>query len=149
LPLQVLAKDELEKQAKEKGLRGSQAQQMLAVLNRGEKLPSDYTAPITVCQFGDDLTLVGLPGEVVVDYVTLLEKALGPNKLWVAAYCHDVFGYLPSARVLNEGGYETRGIYTGGISTFSPKAEEVVVAKVRALAMKVGREIPGEPKLPK
>src|SRR5262249_6518085 len=73
------------------------AVQLLAILNRGEKLPAAYNCPFTVWQFGKDLTVVGLPGEVVVDYVLDLEKALGPNQLWVAAYCNDVFGYLPSA----------------------------------------------------
>ena len=71
------------------------ANQMLELLNRGEKLPTHYTCPIAVWQFGNDLTLVGLPGEVVVDYVALLEKALGPLNLWPLAYCNDVFGYRP------------------------------------------------------
>ena len=93
---------------------------MLALLERGEKLPTHYTCPFTVWHFGQDLTLVGLPGEVVVDYVPLLEKALGPNRLWFAAYCNDVFGYLPSARVLAEGGYETRGLYAGSTGILIP-----------------------------
>jgi neutral ceramidase len=137
------SREELEKSSKLKGLRGQLAKQMLAVLDRGEKLPTQYAAPIAVWQFGDDLTLVGLSGEVVVDYVSLLEKALGPNRLWLSAYCNDVFGYLPSARVLQEGGYETRGLYAGGLGYFAPKAQDVVVDKVRALAKKVGREMPG------
>jgi hypothetical protein len=118
------------------------AKQMLKVLDRGEKLPTEYTAPLTVWQFGDDLTLVGISGEVVVDYVTLLEKALGPNKLWVAGYCNDVFGYLPSARVLAEGGYETRGLISGGVGLFHPRAQDVIVERVRELAMKAGRKVP-------
>ena len=88
--------------------------------------------------------MVGLPGEVVVDYVALLEKALGPNRLWLAAYSNDVFGYLPSARVLREGGYETRGLYAGGIGLFDPKAQDVLVAKVRELAKQAGRTLPAE-----
>jgi hypothetical protein len=114
---------------------------MLAALDRGEKLPTHYTCPLTVWQFGRDLTLVGLSGEVVVDYVPLLEKALGPNQLWIAAYCNDVFGYLPSARVLGEGGYETRGLYSGGAGFFDAKAEEVLVRKVRELAREAGRKV--------
>src|SRR5262249_20612153 len=109
---------------------------------RGEKLPTRYAAPIGVWQFGTDLTLVGLSGEVVVDYVALLEKALGPNHLWPTAYCNDVFGYLPSARVLSEGGYETRGLYAGGIGLFDAKAQDVLVAKVRELAEKAGCSVP-------
>jgi neutral ceramidase len=144
LPLQPTpARADLEKQAAAKGsIQSWVAQQTLKRLDRGETLPSHYTCPFTVWQFDQDLTLVGLPGEVVVDYVHFVEEALGPNQLWVAAYCNDVFGYLPSARVLREGGYETRGLYTGGIGLFDPKAEQVVVAKVRELAEKAGRKLP-------
>jgi hypothetical protein len=81
---------------------------------------------------------------VVVDYVSLLEKALGPNRLWIAAYCNDVYGYLPSARVLEEGGYETRGLYAGGLGFFDAKAQGVLVVKVRELAAKAGRKLPSE-----
>jgi hypothetical protein len=59
------------------------------------------------------------------------------------AYCNDVFGYLPSARLLAEGGYETRGLYAGGIGRFDARAQDVLVAKVRELAEKVGRAVPG------
>lgn len=118
------------------------ATRMLAMLDRGEEPPTHYSCPLTVWQFGGDLTLVGLSGEVVVDYLTRLEKTLGPNQLWVAAYANDVFGYLPSARVLAEGGYETRGLYSGGVGFFDPQAEETVVVKIRELAHKVGRKVP-------
>jgi hypothetical protein len=144
LPLQAsLTRDELQKLAANKrDARSFCATEMLAMLDRKEKLPDHYTCPLTVWQFGGDLTLVGLSGEVVVDYVPMLEKALGPNQLWIAGYCNDVFGYLPSARVLGEGGYETRGLYSGGAGFFDPKAEEVVVQKVRELAKKAGRKLP-------
>jgi hypothetical protein len=85
---------------------------------------------------------VGLSGEVVVDYVQVVEQAIGPLKLWVAAYCNDVYGYLPSARVIREGGYETRGVYYGGGGFFAPSAQEVVGRTVRSLAEKVGRKLP-------
>jgi neutral ceramidase len=146
LPLQVPPpRDELKKRAARKGsIQAWVAQKMLTAQDRGEKLPEHYDCPIAIWQFDDDLTLVGLSGEVVVDYVSMLEKALGPNKLWLAAYCNDVFGYLPSARVLREGGYETRGLYTGGIGLFDAEAQDVVVEKVRELAKKVERKLPAE-----
>ena len=90
---------------------------------------------MAVWQFGEDLTLVALAGEVVVDYVALIERVLGPTKLWVSAYSNDVFGYLPSARLLAEGGYETR-------RGFSAKAQDALVAKVRELADAAGRALP-------
>ena len=141
LPLQQPPpRTELEKLAGEKSERASKARRMLAVLDRGEKLPVEYVCPIAVWQFGEDLTLVGLSGEAVVDYVPLLEQALGPNRLWLSAYNNDVFGYLPSARVLAEGGYEA--LSSGRPGLFAPQAEEVVVKNVRDLAKKVGRHVP-------
>ena len=138
-----LSRAELEKIANDKRNPKSYAdKQSLALLDGGEKLPTTYPCPLTVWQFGQDLTLVGLSGEVVVDYVTMLDKALGPNQLWIAAYCNDVFGYLPSTRVLNEGGYETRGLYAGSAGWFAPEAEQVVVQIIRELAKKAERRLP-------
>ena len=134
-------KGELEKMAAGRGGTAPwMAQRMLERLARGEKLPSHYAAPLAVWQFGDDLTLVALSGEVVVDYVRLLEDKLGQGRLWIAAYCHDVYGYLPSRRVLDQGGYETRGLYSGGIGLFAPEAEQALVARVSDLASEAGRE---------
>ena len=144
LPLEpVPARDELERRAAGKTrYHPAGAQGALAMIDKGQTPPTEYTCPFTVWQFGDDLTLVALPGEVVIDYLLMLEKALGPNQLWVIAYSNDVFGYLPSARVLEEGGYETRGLYSGGAGYFAPSAQDVVAAHVRRLAQQVGRKLP-------
>lgn len=115
---------------------------MLELRQGGGPVPTSYAAPFGVWQFGDDLTLVALSGEVVVDYLYRLEESLGPLNLWIAAYCNDVYGYLPSARVLAEGGYETRGLYAGGIGQFAPAAEAVTVRAVTGLAEKAGRALP-------
>lgn len=140
LPLDVPSRAELEKRAGS-GDRyaAAAAKRALAALDKGEKLPDHYAAAVAVWQFGGDLTLVALSGEVVVDYVALLERAIGPNRLWLSAYSNDYYGYLPSARLLAEGGYETQGL---GGSRFSPRAQDVLTAKVRELAAKVGRPLP-------
>jgi hypothetical protein len=136
-------REELEKMAKSgPGYKQGVAREMLALLDKDEKIPTHYKTPFSLWQFGDDLTLVAFPGEVVADFVPLLERALGPLDLWVAAYTNDVFGYLPSARVIEEGGYETRGIYSGGPGFFSSKAQDVVVDAVRDMARKAGRKLP-------
>ena len=115
------------------------AGQMLARLAKGETLPTHHAVPVAVWQFGDDLTLVSLPGEVVVDYVRLLEDALGPLRLWLAAYSNDNFGYIPSVRVLREGGYETRGTIYGDIGFFATEVEAALVRTVCKLATEAGR----------
>src|SRR5204862_5881737 len=118
------------------------AKAMLAKLDRGEKLASAYPCPVSVWQIGTNLTLVALSGEVVVDYVPLIEQAIGPLQLWIAAYCNDVFGYFPSARVLREGGYECRGLYMAP-GFFAPNAQDLLVATVRDVAQRAGRSLPG------
>ncbi len=141
LPLQpFLSEKEIpEFMKKSGGWRKWMAGKMLEHLHNGGPTPTHYAAPFAMWQFGDDLTLAALSGEVVVDYVHRLESEIGPLNLWVAAYCNDVYGYLPSARVLREGGYETRGLYRGGIGQFAPEAETVVAEALKAMAKEVGR----------
>ena len=115
------SREQIDAMAKRGGWQGFVGAKMREMLEAGKSLPTKYTAPIAVWQFGKDLTFVALPGEVVVDYVTMLESALGPQRLWIAAYSNDVFGYVPSAKLIEEGGYETRGLYAGGVGFFSAK----------------------------
>lgn len=110
----------------------------LSKLDQGQGLLSSYRAPFALWQFGTDLTLVAFSGETVVDYVRLAELALGPLGLWVSGYNNDVFGYLPTTRILQEGGYETRGLYVE-YGLFGPGVEEVVMQAVRDMARKAGR----------
>src|SRR5207249_10522478 len=96
LPLQPFSRAELEKMATNgMSWQSGNAKATLAKLDRGEKPASTYDCPVAVWQFGTNLTLVALSGEVVVDYVPLVEQAIGPLLLWIAAYCNDVFGYFP------------------------------------------------------
>ncbi len=133
LPFQALSREDLVAQ---EGARAEVARQALALLDRGEKLPAGYTAPVAVWKFGSNLTLVALPGETVVDFVALVEKALGPLNLWVAGYSNDKFGYFPSARVVREGGYEAQGLTSGfgGPGFFAPEAQDAAIGAVRRLA---------------
>lgn len=141
LPLQSYSRADLEKMTNGPSWENGNAKAMLGKLDRGEQLRESYEAPVAVWQFGTNLTLVGLSGEVVVDYVTLLEDAIGPLQLWTAGYCNDVFGYFPSARILKQGGYECRGLYTEP-GFFTSAAQDILVAKVRELAQRAGRKLP-------
>ena len=51
-----------------------------------------------------------------------------------------VFGYVPTARILAEGGYETHGIDRGdAVGQFTPETEKIVVDAVKAPARQTGR----------
>jgi hypothetical protein len=142
LPLQQVTREQLEKlAAKSPGWQMGNAKTMLAMLDRGKSLPATYRAPVALWQFGQDLTLVAMSGEVVVDYALAVEKSIGPLNLWPAGYCNDYFGYLPSARILQEGGYETRGLNSGQ-GWFAPTAQDALVNKIHELAKRANRPIP-------
>ncbi len=110
----------------------------LAKLDQGEKLLETYDAPFALWQFGRDLTLVAYSGETLVEYALAAERLLGPLNLWVSGYNNDVFGYLPSARALAEGGYETRGLYVD-YGLFEPAVERTVLDAIQRMAARAGR----------
>jgi hypothetical protein len=99
--------------------------------------PAPLHCPVQVIQFGGDLTLVAIGGEVVVDYALRLKRELkGPAEVWVAGYSNDVFGYLGSKRVIEEGGYEGGGANTRILNhpgPFNADAEERIISKVHEL----------------
>jgi len=113
----------------------SHAQRLLDRVNGGETLPTNYAYPVQVVRLGDSLTFIGLAGEVVVDYSLRLKHELTDSSLWVAGYCNDVMAYIPSRRVLQEGGYEGGESmrYTSLPGPWAPAIEERIVGKVHAL----------------
>jgi hypothetical protein len=142
LPLEpVPPRDQLEVMAKGPSYIAFNARQMLTAVDQGQPMPTEYSAPFALWQFGDDLTLVAMSGEVVNGYVPLIESALGPRKLWIAAYANDCFGYLPTREVFEQGGYETRCLYTEP-GFFAPHVQEVVIEKITEMAKKAGRQLP-------
>lgn len=112
------------------------ARRMLDRLAKDRKLPEKYPCPVQVIQFGTDLMFIALGGETVVDYSLRLKKELSGPPLWVAGYCNDVMAYIPSARLLREGGYEPHSsmqfseIHPG---PWAPSLEERIIGKVHEL----------------
>src|SRR5262249_30227898 len=83
--------------------------------------------------FGDTLAMAFLPGEVVVDYSLRLKKELDGQRLWVNSYANQAPCYIPSERVLKEGGYEGGGamIYYDIPVPFKAGLEEPIVSTVK------------------
>jgi neutral ceramidase len=52
-----------------------------------------------------DQPIFSLGGELVVDYSIRLKRIFGQD-IFVLGYSNDVMGYIPSERILMEGGYE-------------------------------------------
>lgn len=114
------------------------AQRLLEDLDRKGPLPTTYPYPVQVWQFGRGLKLIALGGEVVVDYSLRLKQEHGFDHTWVAGYSNDILAYIPSRRVLQEGGYEggESMIYFGRPGPFGAAVEEIIVEKVADLVRK-------------
>lgn len=114
------------------------AERMLKTLEAGP-IPDSYpNYPVQVWKFGDQLTWVALGGEVVIDYNRRIKKELGRRPVWITGYANDVMSYIPSARVLKEGGYEADSsqIYYGLPTKYAPAIEDKIVGKALELAKK-------------
>jgi putative membrane-bound dehydrogenase-like protein len=119
--------------AKIRAPEGYYAQYQLKQLDAGKKLPTEISYPIQTWKFGNSLATVFLPGEVVVDYSLRLKKELDSTRLWINAYSNDSPAYIPSERVLKEGGYEGGGamVYYSLPAPFAAGLENKIVAEVR------------------
>ncbi|MBI3462156.1 MAG: neutral/alkaline non-lysosomal ceramidase N-terminal domain-containing protein [Planctomycetes bacterium] len=138
LPLDKLpTRDELAAQSASKDRYEAQrARVLLARLDAGQSLSSTYPYPVQVWRLGDKLLWALLGGEVVVDYSLRLKKELGQETTWAAGYTNDVMAYIPSRRVLLEGGYEgatAMRIY-GLPTTWAPEVEERIIEAVKELS---------------
>jgi len=109
----------------------SRAKHLITTIESQGRLDPTYPYPIEVWRLGE-LTWVFLGGEVTVDYSLRIKRNLGSSHTWVSAYCNDVMAYIPSLRVLKEGGYEGGGamVYYGQPAAWSDLVEEAITAAV-------------------
>ncbi len=80
------------------------AKVLLAQLEKGMSLMTSYPYPVQFWKIGKQNIAI-LASEVVVDYSIRLKQIFGED-LFVMAYANEGMGYIPSTRVLSEGGYE-------------------------------------------
>jgi neutral ceramidase len=106
-------------------IRGAYEKIELNYAKEKNRQPHHY--PVQVVQLGGPLTLIALGSETTVDYSLRLKKELSSSgRVWVAGYSNDYTGYVPSLRVLKEGGYEAQAGWTEDV-------EERIVGKVHDL----------------
>jgi hypothetical protein len=87
--------------------------------------------PVQAVRIAPDFALVALGGEPVVDYALRARRDL-PNVI-VAGYSNSVKGYIPSKRVLAEGGYEggESMIYYGLPGPFTTAVEDTIFGAMK------------------
>ncbi|MBI1784768.1 neutral/alkaline non-lysosomal ceramidase N-terminal domain-containing protein [Candidatus Sumerlaeota bacterium] len=133
-------REEIEKDLKGDMYHSRRAKALLKTLDENGKLETAYPYPIQILEFGDakigaGLIVVALGGEVVVDYSLRLKHELGRERTWVAGYSNDVMAYIPSWRILKEGGYEGGDamVYYGLYGPWDKTVEEEIIKGVHEL----------------
>ena len=121
------------KKSAQGGAIGYHAQKHLELIENGQKIKTDAISyPVQSWTFGNQLSILFLASEVVVDFSLRLKKEYDSKRLWVGAYANAFPGYIPSERVLAEGGYEGGGamLYFGQPTRFAPGVEQLVIDTV-------------------
>ena len=141
LPAQEIPdRKELQARVEACSWRSEKAHEILSALDAGRQLPASHPQTVQNVRVGQALTLVGLSGEMCVDYALRLKRELG-DATWVAGYCDDVSAYVPSARMIPQSGYEVERWLAGSDlpTPFRPEIEDMIVSKIHELV----RRAPG------
>ncbi|MDO6436442.1 neutral/alkaline non-lysosomal ceramidase N-terminal domain-containing protein [Cyclobacterium sp. 1_MG-2023] len=128
----------LAEDAKGAGRTSNYSLLLLGRMARSGDIPEKINYPIQVWDFGKDLVMIFLAGEVVVDYAIRLKQELGEDRVWVNAYANDMPCYIPSLRVLKEGGYEAESAMIGyeKPSKFTEDVEEIIMNGIYSILPK-------------
>jgi neutral ceramidase len=133
LPLASLpSQEEIERDAESNNVYvAARAKMLLERIEADGSLATTYPYPIQCWSLGDDVQWFFLGGEVVVDYALRLKSDLRGRRTWCAGYANDVMAYIPSRRVLTEGGYEGASsmVYYGLPTVWAPELEEAIAAE--------------------
>ncbi len=137
----------LEKQTKSKNqYERWKANYVLGQVDEGKTLSRKYELPVQALRLGGQILMVAIGGESVVDYSLRFKKDFGKaigddSMLWFAGYSTDVSFYLPSLRVLKEGGYEGGGhmVYTHFPGPFAETVEERTFDAIRSVVDQISK----------
>ena len=141
LPLQPYARGDFETMLQSADpMHKRFATAMLKALDE-RRAPRSIPYPVQAVRLGDGFVLVALGGEPVVEYALKIRAANPKLRMIVAGYSNDVMGYIPTAKMLQEGGYEPVGstLAYGLPASFAPEVETAVLAEVNAAVQRVMR----------
>jgi neutral ceramidase len=98
--------------------------------------------PVQAVRLDGRFVILALAGEVVVDYAIRAKREYPQLDLMVAGYSNEVTCYIPSARVLREGGYEANEsmIYYGLPGPLAADVEERVFQSIHTVLRELGIE---------
>ena len=89
----------------------------------------ELATAMTIVTVGD-LAIVGIPGELFVELGLAIKATPHFAQTFVAGYCNDLIGYIPTLAAYAEGGYEvdTARIAAGSGETIVDTARSALAA---------------------
>lgn len=113
------------------------AKVLISKLDNGEKIKDSYPYPVQAWKIGNQ-PIFAFGGELLVGYSLELKKIFGPD-IFVMGYSNDVMAYIPTKKVLAEGGYEANRspIFT---TQWSASIEDNIISEAIKLAESLGIE---------
>lgn len=118
------------------------ATRMLAEKKQGKPFVRQYPYPLQIWQLGNQ-SILSFGGELVIQYALDCKKRFG-QEIFVLGYSNDVMGYIPSATILQEGGYEgasSQMVY-GLPSIWAPEVPNLIDQTMNRLAEQIGLQKP-------
>ena len=137
------SRERLEKDAQSQDISVKmRAESYLKLLDAGQPLPQSISLPVAVLRLGHDLTFVLMGGEMVVDYDRHIKRVLAADHPWTIGYAYEIPCYIPSARIIKEGGYEADSslIYYGYYGPFRGEIETKLLNRVDSLAAELRKD---------
>lgn len=112
----------------------AKAQFVLARMEKNEPIDMTLVCPVQAFSFGKELTISAIGGETTTGYSVRTKAETPGDFVWVAGYSNNIFGYLPTYKILKEGGYESSERYTLG--PFTDDVEERVMSGLKRVIEK-------------
>lgn len=120
-----------------KDYEGRWAQGMINEYNQKGTFQKSYPYPMSYWEIGNQ-RIFALGGEVVTFYAVKLKEIFG-QEIFVVGYANDVMAYIPSALIIDEGGYEgdtAQRVY-GLPAKWNKKIESLIVKGATEIADRV------------
>lgn len=104
------------------------------LLEHPERITSPVLFEMSMLRLSGQLAFLAMNGEVVVEYGLMLKRKTGGTVLPVP-YSNGIVGYIPTARQVDEGGYEGRDsfVYFGLPAPFDRSLEERITGEMEKM----------------
>lgn len=87
---------------------------------------------IAIWQLGSRLKLIAIEGEVTTQYSLMIKKMFPAERILVLGYSNAVFCYIPTEKIVREGGYEAECNYFFGLAgPFALNIEQIILGSIK------------------